>query len=117
MCRIARQHFAAVKPYRSDGLTLTLAGIKDMNVLFSNFAFVVCVRGLCQVMEAAQADPDLIFKLQVTFPTLLPAALVLCFTAPRQTAQGSSVVGLMSTITPQSVLHCVHVMHPPIRAK
>lgn len=66
MCRVARQHFSAVEPYKSDGLTLALAGVKDMNVLFSNFAFVVSVRGLCQVMEAAQADPDLVFKLQVS---------------------------------------------------
>lgn len=58
-----------MKPYSADGLTLTLAGIKDMNVLFSNFAFVVSVRGLCQVMEAAQADPDLVFKLQVSTAT------------------------------------------------
>lgn len=70
MCRVARKHFSAVEPYRSDGLTLTLAGIKDMNVLFSNFAFVVSVRGLCQVMEAAQADPDLVFKLQVRATTI-----------------------------------------------
>lgn len=54
-----------MEPYRSDGLTLTLAGIQDMNILFSNFSFVVVVRGLCQVMEAGQADPDLVFKLQV----------------------------------------------------
>lgn len=92
-CRIARKHFAAVRPYRSDGLTLTLAGVKDMNVLFSNFAFAIGLRGICQVMEAAQvcsqdswcknglcakvlrstligcvmqADPDLVFKLQVS---------------------------------------------------
>ena len=66
ICRVARKHFSAVEPYKSDGLTLALAGVKDMNVLFSNFAFVVSVRGLCQVMEAAQADPDLVFKLQVS---------------------------------------------------
>jgi hypothetical protein len=64
-CRIARKHFSSVTAKRSDGLILTLAGIRDMNVLFSNFAFAMAVRGMCQTMEAAVADPGLVFKLQV----------------------------------------------------
>jgi Ca2+/Na+ antiporter len=97
--RIARKHFAAVKPYRSDGLTIALASIKDMNVLFSNFAFVTCIRGLCQVMEAAQADHDLVFKLQVR---LLLASLLIY--------PGNTVMVILLQ-PPTSLKCCSCIMH------
>lgn len=43
----------------------TIAGIQDLNILFSNVAFVAVLRAFVQVMEAGIKDPDLVVYLQV----------------------------------------------------
>ena len=65
MCRVATEHFDMIEEGDSRGLTLLLAGIQDLNVLFSNITFVVMLRGLLQCMEAGIADPNLVVWLQV----------------------------------------------------
>ena len=65
MRRVASRHFSQVKSQRSDGMLTTIAGIQDLNILFSNVAFVAVLRAFVQVMEAGIKDPDLVVYLQV----------------------------------------------------
>jgi hypothetical protein len=67
-CRVAHQHFTQVEPGRRDGLLYTIAGIQDLNILFSNIAFMVVLRAFIQVMEAGIQDPALVVWLQVCSP-------------------------------------------------
>lgn len=63
-CRIAHRHFSAVKAGQPDGLLTTVAGVQDLNILFSNVAFVAVLRAFVQVMEAGIKDPELVVWLQ-----------------------------------------------------
>lgn len=65
-CRVASRHFSQVRPKQADGLLTTVAGIQDLNILFSNVAFVSVLRAFVQVMEAGIQDPDLVVWLQVS---------------------------------------------------
>jgi hypothetical protein len=75
-CRVAHQHFSQVKPGQRDGLLYTIAGIQDLNILFSNIAFMVVLRAFIQVMEAGIQDPTLVVWVQVHSPCIL-----VCFNA------------------------------------
>ena len=63
-CRVASRHFSQVQADNSNGLLTTIAGIQDLNILFSNVAFVAVLRAFVQVMEAGIKDPDLVVWLQ-----------------------------------------------------
>jgi hypothetical protein len=65
-CRIASGHFSQVEANKADGLVTTIAGIQDLNILFSSVAFVAVLRAFVQVMEAGIKDPDLVVYLQVS---------------------------------------------------
>jgi hypothetical protein len=66
VCRVASRHFSQVEANESDGLLTTIAGIQDLNILFSNVAFVAVLRAFVQVMEAG------VFSLGIALSPHLP---------------------------------------------
>lgn len=65
LCSVATSNFEAVEAKEQQGLSNVMAGVQDLNILFSNVAFVAILRGTVQVMEAGIEDPDMVFWLQV----------------------------------------------------
>lgn len=64
VCSVATRNFEAVEAKEPQGLVDVMAGVQDLNILFSNVAFVAILRGTVQVMEAGIEDPDLVVWLQ-----------------------------------------------------
>ena len=76
-CRVATRNFEAVEAKEPQGLVDVMTGVQDLNILFSNVAFVAILRGTVQVMEAGIQDPDLVVWLQVRSFWLLSALMQL----------------------------------------